>query len=70
MILKNSLKIKKQNIGNFNFYIRILTFDLPVRYSPKEPAHPCPVCSSLLCFALYPKSTLRLWAIPCPVLTN
>ena len=37
---------------------------------PVLPWDPCPVCVSLLCFALYPKSTLKLGALPCPVLMN
>ena len=36
MTLKNHLKINKQNI-TFKYYKRILTFDLPVLYSPHEP---------------------------------
>ena len=43
---------------------------LMVAVSVSVPWDPCPVCAPLLCFALYPKSTLKLWAIPCPVLLN
>ena len=34
------------------------------------PWDPCPVCVSLLFLALYPMSTLKLWALSCPVLES
>ena len=38
---------------------------IPVLCVSVLPWDPCPVCVSLLCLALYPKSTLKLFRVLC-----